>query len=269
MDGIIETLRNSMILFPSFTLGFWIRVILQIIIISYVIYNLLFWIKQTQAWLLLKGIVIIIIFTIGAFLLELNEILYILEQGLYGVLIALLIIFQPELRKGLEKIGSQNFMGKLIQLNNNGIDVYSYKDTFKEIADASFAMGKANTGALIVIKKEQDLTDIKKTGIRVDGVVTSQLLINIFEKNTPLHDGAIVIEGDRVASATCYLPLSGNMNISKDLGTRHRAALGMSESSDTIIITVSEETGQVSAAKAGQLQIMKDKKELIDYLLSN
>ena len=232
MDGIIETLRNSMILFPSFTLGFWIRVILQIIIISYVIYNLLFWIKQTQAWLLLKGIVIIIIFTIGAFLLELNEILYILEQGLYGVLIALL-------------------------------------DTFKEIADASFAMGKANTGALIVIKKEQDLTDIKKTGIRVDGVVTSQLLINIFEKNTPLHDGAIVIEGDRVASATCYLPLSGNMNISKDLGTRHRAALGMSESSDTIIITVSEETGRVSAAKAGQLQIMKDKKELIDYLLSN
>ena len=130
-------------------------------------------------------------------------------------------------------------------------------------------MGKANTGALIVIKKEQDLTDIKKTGIRVDGVVTSQLLINIFEKNTPLHDGAIVIEGDRVASATCYLPLSGNMNISKDLGTRHRAALGMSESSDTIIITVSEETGRVSAAKAGQLQIMKDKKELIDYLLSN
>ena len=134
--------------------------------------------------------------------------------------------------------------------------------TVNEIVRAAYEMGKVKTGALIVIERETPLSEIERTGIEVDGIVTSQLLINIFEHNTPLHDGAVIIRGNRVTAATCYLPLSDNLSISKDLGTRHRAALGISETSDSLTVVVSEETGRVSLARDGQLTRISDQETL-------
>lgn len=247
----------------NITIGFVIRFMLEVGILAAIIYEALAWIKNTKTWILLKGIGIIIGFTLACYLLGLNSIIWVMNKLAYISVTACLIIFQPELRKILEKIGNQNLFNGVFKDNKN----FNYElDTFKEIAKASFLMGSKCTGALMVLKREQDLTDIKNTGIVVDGVVTSALIINIFEKNTPLHDGAVVIEGDRVASATCYLPLSENDKISKDLGTRHRAALGVSEVTDTVTIIVSEETGRVTLAIGGNLKRMSSEKELIETL---
>ena len=170
--------------------------------------------------------------------------------------------FQPELRKALEQLGSKNIITDLfISENSRQQEGYTEK-TVNEITRAAFEMGKVKTGALIVIERDTPLPEIERTGIPVDGIVTSQLLINIFEHNTPLHDGAIIIRGNRVTSATCYLPLSDNLSISKDLGTRHRAALGISESTDSLTVVVSEETGRVSLAEGGSLRRINSPEEL-------
>ena len=169
------------------------------------------------------------------------------------VLTALIIIFQPELRKALEQLGSKNIITDLfISENSRQQEGYTEK-TVNEITRAAFEMGKVKTGALIVIERDTPLPEIERTGIPVDGIVTSQLLINIFEHNTPLHDGAVIIRGDRVVAATCYLPLSDNNNLNKALGTRHRAGVGISEVTDSMTIIVSEETGKVSVAVGGEL----------------
>jgi diadenylate cyclase len=169
-----------------------------------------------------------------------------------------IVIFQPELRKALEQLGSKNpFTG--ILTFDDGRDNSGFTDkTINELVKATFEMAKVKTGALIVIERSDSLKEIERTGIEVGGVVSSQLLINIFEHNTPLHDGAVVVRGNRVAAATCYLPLSDNMTISKDLGTRHRAAVGVSEVSDSLTIVVSEETGRVTVALEGGLKRITD-----------
>ena len=172
---------------------------------------------------------------------------------------ALVIIFQPELRKALEQLGSKNLLTDLLPFEGGrpSDDAFTEK-TINELVRASVELGKAKTGALMVIEQETPLKDIERTGIEIDGLVTSQLLINIFEHNTPLHDGAVVIRGNRVVAATCYLPLSDNTSISKDLGTRHRAAVGISEVTDSLIIVVSEETGRISLAENGGLIKISD-----------
>jgi len=167
-------------------------------------------------------------------------------------LIALVIIFQPELRNALENIGGKNILGSILVFNKTAEEKFS-NHTIDELIKAVFAMGKVKTGALIVIEDEIVLDEYIRTGIDVDAIVSSQLLINIFEKNTPLHDGAIILRGDRVVSATCYLPLSDSLSLSKELGTRHRAAVGISEVSDSLTIVVSEETGRVSVAYRGEI----------------
>ena len=167
-------------------------------------------------------------------------------------LIALVIIFQPELRKALENIGGKNILGKFFDFGKTEAPKFSDR-TIDELVKACYAMGKVKTGALIVIEDTILLNEYVRTGIDVDAIVSSQLLINIFEKNTPLHDGAVIIRGDRVISATCYLPLSDSLSLSKDLGTRHRAAVGVSENSDSMTIIVSEETGAVSLAYMGRI----------------
>lgn len=225
---------------------------IEILIISFLIYQVLLWIKNTRAWNLFKGIVVVLLFVLIAAIFEMNTILW-LAQNLFNVgLIALVVVFQPELRKALENLGGKNFFGKLFDFGKTDQNKFSDR-TVEELVKASFAMGKVKTGALIVVEDEILLDEYIRTGIDVDGLISSQLLINIFEKNTPLHDGAVIVRGDRIVSATCYLPLSDSLTLSKDLGTRHRAAVGVSESSDSLTIVVSEETGRVSIALRGQI----------------
>lgn len=232
--------------------------LLEILIISFLIYEILIWVQNTRAWVLLKGGLVIIIFYLAASLLRLSTITWMINHMGQLALIALIIIFQPELRKALEQLGSKNILTEFFSSEDiRALEGYTDK-TVNEIVRATFEMSKVKTGALIVIERETSLQEIERTGIEVDGIVTSQLLINIFEHNTPLHDGAVVIRGNRVTAATCYLPLSDNLSISKDLGTRHRAALGISEASDSLTVVVSEETGRVTLAQEGKLARITD-----------
>lgn len=236
--------------------------LIEIAIIAILVYEMLIWIKNTRAWTLLKGIVFILAFFLAAAILELDTILWLLEKTSYIAVTAIIVIFQPELRKALEQIGSQNVLTTLFSTDDTKKNEDFSEKTIAELVRACFEMGKVKTGALIVIERGTPLGEIERTGIEVDGIVTSQLLINIFEHNTPLHDGAIIIRGNRVTSATCYLPLSDNLSISKDLGTRHRAALGISESTDSLTVVVSEETGRVSLAERGSLRRINSPEEL-------
>ena len=228
--------------------------VVEICIISFLFYQVLLWIKNTRAWMLLKGILVILTFVLIAAIFQMNTILWLAEKTFSVGVVALVVIFQPEMRKALENLGRKNFLTSIIPIDFSKDASVKFSDkTINELVKASFEMGKVKTGALIVVEDEIVLSEYERTGITVDGVLTSQLLINIFEKNTPLHDGAVIVRGDRVISATCYLPLSDSMTISKDLGTRHRAALGISEVSDSLTIVVSEETGKVSIALSGEL----------------
>lgn len=242
--------------------------IIEILIISFLFYHVLLWIKSTRAWNLFKGIMVVLIFVVIAAFFQMSTILWIAENTFNIGLTALVIIFQPELRKALENLGDKNIINKL--LNMSKADVKKFSDhTIDELIKAVYAMGKVKTGALIVIEDEILLNEYIRTGIDVDAIVSSQLLINIFEKNTPLHDGAIILRGDRVVSATCYLPLSDSLSLSKELGTRHRAAVGISEASDSLTIIVSEETGNVSIALRGQIYRNVDAeflKEKLQYM---
>ena len=228
--------------------------IIEIVIIAFVIYNVMVWIKNTKAWVLLKGIIIVVIFALIAYILNLKTILWIAGKTISVGIIALVIIFQPELRRALEQLGRKKILLGLFRFNDGREkgERFSSK-TAEEIVRACFDMGAAYTGALIVNEQDMVLEEYEKTGITVDGLVTSQLLINIFEHNTPLHDGAVFKRGDRVVAATCYLPLSDNNNLNKALGTRHRAGVGISEVTDSMTIIVSEETGKVSVAVGGEL----------------
>ncbi len=250
----------SKLYMPSFA---W-NDIIEIIILAYVIYKLMAWIKNTKAWNLLKGIIVIAIFLIVAYLLQLRTVLWISRHALGVAIIAFVILFQPELRHALERLGTRRIFSG-INSGGSGYERFS-KKTAEEITDAVFTMSKAKTGALIVIEQNLELNEYLKTGIQTDAVVTGQLLINIFEKNTPLHDGAVIIRGDRVLAATCYLPLSENDSLSKDLGTRHRAALGISEETDSVTIVVSEETGKVALTANGQLERDLDRSKLMSRL---
>ncbi len=228
--------------------------IIEIIIIAFIIYTVLVWIKDTRAWTLLKGILVIAALALIAVVLDLKTILWIASKTLNVGIIALVIIFQPELRKALEQLGRKKIITGIFTFDDNkGKGERFSNKTVNELVRATFELAKAKTGALIVIEQDMILTDYEETGIAIDSVISSQLLINIFEHNTPLHDGAVIVRNDRVVAATCYLPLSDNMQINKELGTRHRAGVGISEVTDSFTIIVSEETGSVSVAVGGDL----------------
>ena len=247
----------------------WVDVV-EILLISFLIYQILVWIKNTKAWSLLKGIVVIGVFIFIADRFEMTTILWIVKNVLGVAVTALVVILQPELRKALEELGKKNIIKSIIpfESNKNSEEGRFSDKTINEIAKACVEMGRARTGALIVVEQDQSLAEYEKTGIDVDGVVSSQLLINIFEHNTPLHDGAVIIRGNRIISATCYLPLSYNMALSKELGTRHRAGVGISEETDSMTIIVSEETGKISIAYEGKLERNLDGERLQDKLRS-
>ena len=228
--------------------------ILEIIILSFIIYHILVWMRNTRAWFLMKGVVSIMAMFVIAVVLEMNTIIWIAQNVVYLGVIAVIVILQPELRKALETLGKTNFFSAFLPMDFGRDEEGLFSDhTVQEIAKACVEMGKVKTGALIVVAQNDLLSEYEHTGIEVDGVVSSQLLINIFEHNTPLHDGAVIVRGNRIRSATCYLPLSDNRQISKSLGTRHRAGLGVSEATDAMTLIVSEETGKVSIAYKGEL----------------
>ena len=203
--------------------------IIEILIITVIVYEIMLWIKNTKAWMLLRGILMLGAFILVAWIFQMNTILY------------------------LEKLGEKNLFSNINPFDKNRENERFSDETMEGIVRACYEMGSVCTGALIVVEQAIQLTEYEMTGIELDCKVSSQVLINIFEHNTPLHDGAVIIRGNRITSATCYLPLSDNMTISKDLGTRHRAALGMSEVCDALVIVVSEETGLVSVASGGRL----------------
>lgn len=229
--------------------------ILEILIIAFLVYYILAWMKTTRAWQLLKGLIVICVVLLLAFIMDMSTILWLAENLLSFAVIAIVVVMQPELRHALEQLGKKNFLpsGVFSDSSKREQEIFSEK-TINEIVKASFEMGRARTGALIVIEQNESLRDYERTGIEVDGIVTSQLLINIFEHNTPLHDGAVIVRGNRITSATCYLPLSDNLDLSKELGTRHRAGVGISEATDSLTVIVSEETGKVSVAYEGRLE---------------
>ena len=240
--------------------------IVEVLIISVLLYRVLAWIKESKAWSLLKGILIILVFVMIAAMFSMTTILWI-AKNIFGVAVtAMVVVFQPELRKALEQLGRRKVLSSFFQFDNRIAGERFSDETINEIARGSFEMGRAKTGALIVVAQNDSLADYEKTGIMLDSAISSQLLINIFEHNTPLHDGAVIVQGNRIVSATCYLPLSENMELSKELGTRHRAGVGISEVTDSMTVIVSEETGRVSVAYEGNLTRNVDSEELKDML---
>ncbi len=236
--------------------------VLEVLIIAFVIYQIMIWIKNTKAWMLLKGITVLAVFIFVAMLLQMHTVLFIVRNTVTVMATAAVVVFQPELRRALEKLGEKSFFASVVPFDTSRDRVRFSEETVDGIVDAAYSMGRVKTGALIVVEQAIHLTEYESTGIRMDCIVSMQVLINIFEHNTPLHDGAIIIRGDRIVSATCYLPLSDNMGLSKELGTRHRAAVGMSEVSDALIVVVSEETGAVSVAQGGRLKRNVSREEL-------
>lgn len=226
--------------------------IIEILIISFLIYEVMVFIKNTRAWMLFKGILVIMGFVLIASLFHLSTILWIADKTLSVGIIAVIVVFQPELRKALESLGRRNPISNIFADDGKGDGGFT-GETIYEMVKGVYALAKTKTGALIVIEKNILLTEYENTGIPMDSLISSQLLVNIFEHNTPLHDGAIVVRGNRILAATCYLPLSDNMELSKELGTRHRAGVGVSEVTDSLVVIVSEETGKVSVAEGGRL----------------
>ena len=231
--------------------SFHLTYIVEILILTVIIYELLIWVKNTRAWTLLKGIVVVTAFALISYFFHLTTLTWLMSKTAGVLVTVVVIVFQPELRRALEQLGRKNIIFSIF--GTSAViaeeDRRSRDKINSEIVKAVFEMSKVKTGALIVMEKKVILNEYELTGIPI----SSQLLMNIFEHNTPLHDGAVFIRNQRVVAATCYLPLSDNMELSKELGTRHRAGVGISEVSDSLTIIVSEETGAVSIAESGKL----------------
>ena len=240
--------------------------IVQILLIAFFVYHLIRWLQNTKAYTLMKGIFLIGVFVVIANILKMQTILWLFGNIGGAAITAVVIIFQPELRRVVEQIGEKNPLSAISFTGSQEENERFSDTTINELVRASFEMGEVKTGALIVIEKTITLEEYEKTGIPIDGILTSQLLINIFEHNTPLHDGAVIVRNNRVTAATCYLPLSDNMALNKNLGTRHRAGVGISEVTDSFTIIVSEETGNVSYASDGELHTAVTPSDLREQL---
>lgn len=243
-----------------------ITIIIDIIIVIFLIYSFVKIVKGSRAWQLIKGITFLIIATWISGLLNLNILNSILTGIMNWGVIAIIVIFQPELRRGLEQLGTSK-LTKFLGLNSD-IATKTKEDIYK-IVIATTELSKTKTGALIVIERDINIQDIISTGIPMNSEVSPQLLVNIFMPKTPLHDGAAIISNNKIAAAACVLPLADDSDISKELGTRHRAAIGASKESDSIVIVISEETGKVSVAKDGVLIADVREDVLKKILISN
>ena len=229
-----------------FTIG--ILDIIDIVVVAYFLYRLYLMLKNTRAATLVKGLLVLVAFMIVCRTLNLHVISWLLEKSMTVIMVALPVVFQPELRRALEQIGR----GKLFRKGSE-LDEQELEAMLEDVAAATKVMSKAKVGALMVFERATGLVERIETGVPIDGLVSSGLIQNIFVKDTPLHDGAVVIRGNRIVAACCLLPLTENRNLSQELGTRHRAAIGISEQSDAMVLVVSEETGAISIARNGEL----------------
>ena len=246
IDWIVEITNAPVFYLPS--LGF--SQILDILIVAVLLYTIIRWIRRTQAWVLLRGIALILLIALVAEIFELITVQWIVDNAIGMGLVVVVILFQPELRKALEQIGRSS---NLIHLKPETNELaHNSEATVDEVLNAAKIMSKTMTGALIVLEQDVDLDEYERTGIRLDAQVSTQLLLNIFERNTPLHDGAVIVKDNRVSAATCILPITGQA-LDSSYGTRHRAAVGITESSDARVIIVSEETGRISVAISGKI----------------
>ena len=253
MENIIAYLKFR---FASVSLPVSIGVIdiFQILLIAIFVYYLVVWVKNTRAYMLLQGVLLVVLFLVVAAIFRMDTILWIFKQMSVVAITGVIVIFQPELRRVLEQLGEKQMLSTLIPFDSSKSTDERISDrTIGELIHAAYAMGEVKTGALIVVEQNIILKEYEKTGIAMDSLISSQLLINIFEHNTPLHDGAVIIRNNRIVAATCYLPLSENLGLNKSLGTRHRAGVGISEVSDSLTIIVSEETGKISYAMGGKI----------------
>ena len=222
--------------------------IIEILIITVIVYEIMLWIKNTKAWMLLRGIIMLGVFILLAWIFQMHTILYLAAQSINVLAIAAVVVFQPELRRALEQIGR----GRLFHKHNE-LDEKELEDMLNAVTNATEIMSRRKIGALMVFERETGLEERIETGVPIDGLISDSLLLNIFEPDTPLHDGAVVIRGNRIVAASCLLPLTEARNLSQELGTRHRSAIGISEQSDALVLVVSEETGTISLARNGEL----------------
>lgn len=235
--------------------------IVDILIVAFILYKLYMGVKDTRALALFKGIIILLVITLLSKVLQLYVIYWLLQKLMTMMLVALPVVFQPELRRALEHLGRGRLFKKNSFLNTEETEVL-----LNHLANTVSALSQNKIGALMVIERDTGLGDYADTGIKIDGIVSSEFLINVFIPNTPLHDGAAIIRGNRVVAAGCLLPLTDDRTLNKELGTRHRAAIGMTEQTDSIVVVVSEETGIISLAREGRLTRYLDKETLKDTL---
>ena len=217
-------------------------------VVAYFLYKIYTMLKNTRAAALVKGLIVLAFIMLVSKWLNLHVINWLLEKAMTMVLVALPIVFQPELRRALEQIGRGRLFRKAQEIDEDELN-----DMIDAVASAASIMARRKVGALIVFERAIGLEERIETGVKIDGLVTDSLLLNIFEKNTPLHDGAVIIRGNRIVAASCLLPLTEQRNLSQELGTRHRAAIGLSEQSDALVLVVSEETGTISIARNGEI----------------
>jgi diadenylate cyclase len=234
--------------------------ILDIILVAFVFYRVIVWIRGTRAVQLIKGLAVLLLAYFLSRRLELAATSWLLDKAMTMGLIAIPLIFQPELRRGLEQLGRGRLFARTVLREEDTSEV------IQEVVRGIQVLARNKVGALLVFERQTGLKEVEETGIPLDALVSAEVLVNVFVPNTPLHDGAAIIRGDRVVAAGCFLPLSENPDLSKDLGTRHRAALGISEQSDCVAIVVSEETGIISVAQEGRLRRHLDEDSLRDYL---
>lgn len=239
------------------------RTLIDIGIVAYVLYKALLLVKGTRAVQLLKGLALLGVFSLLSVELEFQTVNWILDKAGLAILVAVPVVFQPELRRALEQLGRGRLLGRPISLFVNREEV---SDLIEVLADTVDILVRRRIGALIIIEKETGLKDYMETGVAIDGIVSPDFLLNIFFPNSPLHDGAAIISGTRVAAASCLLPLTDRPFLSKELGTRHRAALGITEDTDAVALVVSEETGIVSIAYEGKITRRLDRKQLEEIL---
>lgn len=241
-----------------------LRIGVDIALVWYVFYKLIMLIRGTKAIQLLKGIVVVLSVRIISMLFDLPTLQWLTYQAILWGFLAIIILFQPELRRALEQLGRGGLFSRTSKTSE-----YSLDQTVADIVESCNYMAKRRIGALITIERETGIGEYSETGIQIGGKLSHQLLTNIFTPNTPLHDGAVIIQEDRIVAAACYLPLSESRFISKELGTRHRAAMGISEVTDALTIVVSEETGAISSTKNGELRRDMDLESLRDFLIGN
>jgi len=266
MDSLIEVIKDY---FTGISLPRNIHIIdiIQVFLIAFFIYYVMLWVKSTRAYTLLKGLLTVFLLLLLAYILRMDTILWIFKNIGFVAITGLFVIFQPELRRALEQLGEKNNITTWLSFASSKEGEGRLSDrSIAELTRGVFEMSEVKTGALIVLEQNVILKEYEKTGISIDAALSSQLLVNIFEHNTPLHDGAILVRNNRIVAATCYLPLSDSLSLNKNLGTRHRAGVGISEVSDSMTIIVSEETGKVSYAMGGKLETAVSTNDLREQL---